>query len=105
MKTNTFEKDVLTGLQSNPKRLYSKYFYDDKGSSIFQQIMHMPEYYLPGCETEVLRLGGKKTSIRRSFPIKGFMIVMRVGSQAMESKTALFLDAQWSGKQEVKSDV
>ncbi len=46
-------KDTILGLSANPKYLLSKYFYDDKGSSIFQDIMHMPEYYLTDCEYEI----------------------------------------------------
>lgn len=45
--------DTLQGLSANPKFLLSKYFYDDIGSSIFQDIMHMPEYYLTDCEMEI----------------------------------------------------
>lgn len=45
--------DTLKGLSSNPKYLLSKYFYDDAGSAIFQNIMHMPEYYLTNCEHEI----------------------------------------------------
>ncbi|WP_235298016.1 L-histidine N(alpha)-methyltransferase [Portibacter marinus] len=49
-----FEKDVERGLTSQPKRLSSKYFYDDEGSRIFQEIMNMPEYYLTNAEWEIL---------------------------------------------------
>ena len=45
--------DTLKGLSSNPKYLLSKYFYDDEGSRIFQEIMNMPEYYLTDCEHEI----------------------------------------------------
>ncbi len=41
----TFAEDVLGGLTSTPKRLSSKYFYDDEGSRLFQEIMKLPEYY------------------------------------------------------------
>lgn len=41
----TFAEDVLSGLTSTPKRLSSKYFYDDEGSRLFQEIMQLPEYY------------------------------------------------------------
>lgn len=46
--------DTLKGLSSDPKYLLSKYFYDDNGSIIFQEIMKMTEYYLTGCESETL---------------------------------------------------
>lgn len=45
-----FLADVLEGLSSNPKKLHSKYFYDEAGDRLFQQIMNMPEYYLTDCE-------------------------------------------------------
>ncbi len=48
-----FAEDVLRGLSSTPKELSSKYFYDDEGSRLFQEIMKLPEYYLTGCENEI----------------------------------------------------
>ncbi|MEP6788277.1 MAG: L-histidine N(alpha)-methyltransferase [Acidobacteriota bacterium] len=48
-----FAEDVLTGLSSTPKALSSKYFYDDEGTRLFQEIMKLPEYYLTGCENEI----------------------------------------------------
>jgi L-histidine Nalpha-methyltransferase len=47
--------DVRQGLQQTPKRLLSKYFYDEVGSRLFQQIMNLPEYYLTRCEHEILQ--------------------------------------------------
>ncbi len=46
--------DTLKGLTSSPKYLLPRYFYDDRGSRIFQKIMQMPEYYLTNCEYEIL---------------------------------------------------
>ncbi len=46
-------KDILEGLSSQTKYLSSKYFYDEKGSRIFQDIMRMPEYYLTKCEFDI----------------------------------------------------
>lgn len=48
-----FASDVLKGLTAKYKQLPSKYFYDEKGSKLFQQIMRMPEYYLTDCELEI----------------------------------------------------
>ena len=48
-----FAQDVLAGLSAVPKALSSKYFYDDEGSRLFQEIMKLPEYYLTGCEEEI----------------------------------------------------
>lgn len=52
---SAFAADVLDGLSASPKHLSSKYFYDDAGSKIFQEIMNMPEYYPTDCETEILQ--------------------------------------------------
>jgi dimethylhistidine N-methyltransferase len=50
----TFKKEVFEGLSAYPKYLSSKYFYDKKGDRLFQEIMAMPEYYLTGCEFQIL---------------------------------------------------
>lgn len=54
-KQNTFAEDVLAGFSSTPKFLSSKYFYDDEGSRLFQEIMQLPEYYLTRAEYEIFR--------------------------------------------------
>lgn len=50
-----FARDVMHGLSTTPKYLYSKYFYDKQGDSLFQQIMELDEYYLTRCEYEILQ--------------------------------------------------
>ncbi|WP_415326997.1 L-histidine N(alpha)-methyltransferase [Chryseobacterium sp. MMS23-Vi53] len=52
---DSFRSDILEGLQSNPKKLSSKYFYDKTGDRLFQQIMAMPEYYLTNCELDIFK--------------------------------------------------
>lgn len=52
-RRNSFAEDVDKGLSSDPKFLSSKYFYDDEGSRLFQEIMKLPEYYLTRSETEI----------------------------------------------------
>lgn len=54
----TFEQDIDEGLSAPLKNISSKYFYDDLGSVIFQDIMKMPEYYPTPCEFEILSLQG-----------------------------------------------
>jgi L-histidine N-alpha-methyltransferase len=46
--------DVRNGLTSHPKALPPKYFYDDRGSQLFDEITRLPEYYLTRCEREIL---------------------------------------------------
>ncbi len=51
-----FLNDVVEGLSATPKRLSSKYLYDDEGSRLFQKIMALPEYYLTRTEAEILNV-------------------------------------------------
>src|SRR5256885_628892 len=60
-----FAQDVLAGFSARPKYLSSKYFYDDEGTRLFQEIMKLPEYYLTGCETEIFETQTAK--IRQAF--------------------------------------
>ncbi len=53
VKYSSFAEDIMNGLSSEPKFLSSKYFYDDEGSRLFQQIMDLPEYYLTRSEFEI----------------------------------------------------
>jgi len=50
-----FQTDVLSGLQAQHKSLPSKYFYDEEGDRLFQQIMHMDSYYLTQKELEIFQ--------------------------------------------------
>jgi len=54
----SFAQDVGEGLRAKPKRLSSKYFYDDVGSALFDAITKLPEYYLTKAETEILSQWG-----------------------------------------------
>lgn len=47
--------DAIAGLAATPKRLPSKYFYDARGSMLFEQITRQPEYYLTGTESALLQ--------------------------------------------------
>jgi L-histidine N-alpha-methyltransferase len=67
MSDNTFAKDVHRGLSAPLKHISSKYFYDDIGSGIFQDIMKMPEYYPTACEFEILSLQGEQIINRLRF--------------------------------------
>jgi len=46
--------DVLRGLTANPKWLPPKWFYDDRGSDLFEQITRLPEYYPTRAERSIL---------------------------------------------------
>ncbi len=50
-----FLRDVIHGLARPQKALPCKYFYDATGSTLFDQICELPEYYLTRTELEILR--------------------------------------------------
>ena len=50
-----FRADVLRGLGEEPKNIPCKYFYDERGSDLFQEICGLPEYYPTRTETALLR--------------------------------------------------
>lgn len=47
--------DVRAGLTATPKTLPPKYFYDERGSELFDEITRLPEYYLTRAETSILQ--------------------------------------------------
>ena len=47
--------DVRTGLSARPKTLPARWFYDSRGSELFEAITELPEYYLTRTETDILR--------------------------------------------------
>jgi L-histidine N-alpha-methyltransferase len=53
-----FASDVARGLSASPKRLPSKYLYDETGSRLFKEIMCLQEYYPTKCELEIIRNHG-----------------------------------------------
>ena len=54
-RRQTMADDVRRGLLATPKELPCRYFYDDRGSELFDRITALPEYYLTRAETEILR--------------------------------------------------
>jgi len=53
-----FREEVLAGLSKSPRQLPCKFFYDERGAQLFQQICDLPEYYITRTEIEILRLHG-----------------------------------------------
>jgi len=50
-----FRDDVIAGLTAMPKRISPKYFYDDRGAVLFEQICDLPEYYPTRTELTIMR--------------------------------------------------
>ena len=50
----TMQDEVLQGLASRPRRIAPKFFYDERGSRLFDAICELPEYYLTRTEMGIL---------------------------------------------------
>lgn len=86
--TATFAKDVAEGLSQVQKTLPSRYFYDGRGSKLFQQIMDLPEYYLTRAEFEVLT--DNKKDMVEHFAREGFFHMIDLGAgDALKTKILL----------------
>ena len=48
-------RDVICGLQNTPKSIPARYFYDEYGSQLFEQICQLPEYYPTRTEAIILK--------------------------------------------------
>lgn len=55
-----FRQAVLDGLAQTPKRLPSRFIYDERGSRLFEAILESPEYYIPRLEMDLLRRHGRE---------------------------------------------
>jgi dimethylhistidine N-methyltransferase len=55
VEESSFARDAIAGLTARPKRLPPKYFYDEIGSQLFEQITELPEYYPTRSELAILR--------------------------------------------------
>jgi dimethylhistidine N-methyltransferase len=50
-----FLTEVIAGLCAEQKHLPCRFFYDDRGSRLFEEICRQPEYYPTDCERHILR--------------------------------------------------
>ncbi|WP_093114106.1 L-histidine N(alpha)-methyltransferase [Salinimicrobium catena] len=92
-----FAADIFHGLTTYPKSLSSKYFYDKRGDELFQQIMHLPEYYLTGKEFSILQ--EYKEQIGLAFTSdKGFDLIELGAGDGKKTKILLrhFLEEKFS---------
>ncbi len=79
--------DVAAGLTATPKTLPPKYFYDGRGSELFDEITRLPEYYPTRAETAILQARAAEIA-----SLTGAHTLVELGSGTSE-KTRLLLDA------------
>ena len=79
--------DVYRGLTATPKVLPPKWFYDDRGSALFDEITRLDEYYPTRRESEILEAHSRDIAI-----LSGADTLVELGS-GTSTKTRLLLDA------------
>ncbi|MEU9927707.1 L-histidine N(alpha)-methyltransferase [Streptomyces anulatus] len=78
--------DVLSGLTRHPKTLPPKWFYDARGSELFEEITRLPEYYPTRAEREILAARAEEIAAA-----SGARTVIELGSGSSD-KTRHLLD-------------
>ena len=79
--------DVAAGLAAPPRRLPPKWFYDERGGRLFDDITRLPEYYPTRCETEILAERAAEVAA-----VTGATHLVELGS-GTSTKTRLLLDS------------
>ncbi len=79
--------DVAAGLLASPKTLPSRYFYDDRGSALFERICELPEYYPTRTERAILEAAAGEIAARTG---PADLVELGSGSSA---KTRLLIEA------------
>jgi L-histidine N-alpha-methyltransferase len=79
--------DARAGLTASPKWLAPKWFYDERGSELFERITELPEYYPTRAEREVLAAHAADVA-----GLAGAKTLVELGSGSSD-KTRLLLDA------------
>jgi L-histidine N-alpha-methyltransferase len=80
-------RDVANGMSARPRTLPSKYFYDQRGSELFERITQLPEYYLTNAERTLLTRAAPEIARETG---AATLVELGAGSAA---KTRLLLDA------------
>ncbi|MEX0722449.1 MAG: L-histidine N(alpha)-methyltransferase [Gracilimonas sp.] len=79
--------EVITGLKKANKTLPSKYFYDNRGSELFEEICELDEYYLTRTELEIM-----ENNIDEIASVLGNQIQLIELGSGSSMKTRLLLD-------------
>ena len=87
-QNDEFLRDVVDGLSQHPKTLPCKYFYDERGSQLFDQICKLEEYYVTRTEADIMCAHGDEMA--RCIGPRATLIEYGSGSS---TKTRILLDA------------
>ena len=84
---SSLRADALAGLTATPKSLSPKWFYDERGSELFEKITLLHEYYPTRAERAILRAASGQIAAAT-----GAAVLVELGSGSSD-KTGLLLDA------------
>lgn len=91
-KRQALVDDVRAGLTRSPKQLPPRWFYDDHGSELFEQITELPEYYQTRTEAAILR-DSARAIIQRTDPLS----IVELGAGASTKTRVLLAEARRAG--------
>jgi dimethylhistidine N-methyltransferase len=83
---NDFHQDVIDGLTERPRNIPPKYFYDIRGSQLFDAICEQPEYYPTRTEISLLQYYARDIAQH----IGPDCVIVELGSGASEKVKVLF---------------
>lgn len=95
-----FASDLLAALGSTPRSIAPKYFYDNEGSRLFDQICELPEYYPTRTELQIL----KKRAAEIAIHIGPSAELVEFGAGSL-TKVRLLLDAMDAPKRYIPIDI
>ncbi len=93
-------RDAVAGLSRTPKSMSPKWFYDETGSALFEEITTLPEYYPTRTETAILR---QKSELMHQY-VSDETVLVELGSGA-SVKTRILLDTLKSLQSYVPLDI
>lgn len=79
--------EILGGLAASPKTLPAKYFYDERGSKLFDAICELPEYYLTRTELAIMQASAADMA-----NMLGPRVLLVEPGSGTSAKTRLLLD-------------
>jgi dimethylhistidine N-methyltransferase len=86
LSVRQFREDVLRGLRASQKELPCKYFYDARGSQLFDRICKLDEYYLTRTELAILRLNARALANRLG---QGCLLIEFGSGSALKTRVLL----------------
>ena len=95
-----FRAEALSGLRKWQKELPCKYFYDERGSYLFECICNLDEYYIPRTETAIM-----KAYIEEIVEALGPNVLLIEYGSGNSAKTRILLDHLWELEAYVPIDI